>query len=294
MRQQRFWLTGLAMIAGLGLVFLSGCGKSNDDYGDPGPVRPKRGGGGGGAAAGGGSKELEGKEFATVKGRVLFNGDPAEAKVTVIVPNKDADHCPQNVPDDGWYVQDSADKKGVRYAFVFLRAPRGYKIKAAPSQEKPGTDLVRISQPTCQFEPRVAYVHPAQKIEFINDSNVGDRDPSKKGVAHDARLSGPNSYNRSLQVGETVAWDLAADDKTPNTVSCGVHSGWMHGFVWKLSHPYGCVTDKDGNFVLKDVPITDPKLTICVWHEKLGAVKELGELTLDKGKELDYPISIPK
>jgi len=60
-----------------------------------------------------------------------------------------------------------------------------------------------------------------------------------------------------------------------------------------IAHPYFAVTDKDGNFEIKNVPAG--KLRLMVWHEEPGwGVKEAGKsgkegkgITIEDGKTLD-------
>jgi hypothetical protein len=50
------------------------------------------------------------------------------------------------------------------------------------------------------------------------------------------------------------------------TLLCNVHPE-MEGFVVVLETPYFAVSDKDGNYTIKDVPAG--KYTLKIWHEKL-------------------------
>ena len=47
----------------------------------------------------------------------------------------------------------------------------------------------------------------------------------------------------------------------------------MKGVVLVQDHPYMALTDEDGRFELKDLPAG--KLTLKVWHEKAGWVKDV-------------------
>jgi hypothetical protein len=41
----------------------------------------------------------------------------------------------------------------------------------------------------------------------------------------------------------------------------------MRGTLWALDTPYFAITDKDGNFEIKDVPVGD--VQVVTWHEGL-------------------------
>src|SRR5262249_41385609 len=53
------------------------------------------------------------------------------------------------------------------------------------------------------------------------------------------------------------------------SVSCTIH-GWMKGYIRVFDHPYFAVTDKDGNFEIKDAPAGTWNLV--VWQEEKGWV----------------------
>ena len=57
--------------------------------------------------------------------------------------------------------------------------------------------------------------------------------------------------------------------KEPGLVhfSCNIHP-WMDAYVWVFDHPYVAVTDKDGNYEIKNVPVGS-KVHVVGWHEKV-------------------------
>jgi len=57
---------------------------------------------------------------------------------------------------------------------------------------------------------------------------------------------------------------------------CNVHPE-MSGFVVVVATPYFAVTDKDGNFVIKDVP--PGKYTLKTWSEEGKAVSQSVEVS---------------
>ena len=296
MKRYMKWLPAVAAFVACGTLFLSGCGKSEDE---------EAGGGGGGKrskrAPAAQTKAPEVKGYGNIKGRVIYTGgqDPEKA-VVMKEPTKDQDSCPKSVPAEGWYIKNSKDKKGVQYALVYLRPPSGMVMPKASDEadkvpEKDGkpVDIVTIAQPHCQFEPRVISLHPKQKIRFVNDSNSDGR----KGIAHDSNVGNSrNKFAKSLPPGQDAIMELEPSDSEPNQVSCGIHQSTMSGYVWKMTHPYAVVTDAEGNFELKGVPVTEPKMTLVVWHEMLDSKnKEVGPLDAEAGKDKTLPdIALPK
>ena len=50
-------------------------------------------------------------------------------------------------------------------------------------------------------------------------------------------------------------------------MKCDVHP-WMFAYIGVVDHPYFAVTDKDGNFTIKNVPAG--KYTVEAVHQKAG------------------------
>jgi len=226
-----------------------------------------------------------------IVGRVTYTGPEADAKV-VFVPTKleDKGDCPKEVPGEGWYVDDSKDKKGVRYAVVFVRAASGYRLPPLDKLERPTKDpeFIELHQPNCQFEPRVLLLPPDSKLRVWNDSDKGKNKP----IDHEANVSGLQAVR--LKPGEHRDLDIQPNDREPRTVTCGTHSGFMKGYIWKFSHPYAAVSDQDGHYRIPHVIVPkEGKLELWVWHEKLGKSKKVQDLTLKPGEETTVDITLP-
>src|SRR5207244_874722 len=67
-------------------------------------------------------------------------------------------------------------------------------------------------------------------------------------------------------------------------LKCNIHP-WMRSYIAVFKHPFFAVTDKAGNFELKNLPPGD--YTIEAWHEKLG--KSIQKISVSAGgtKELE-------
>jgi hypothetical protein len=225
-----------------------------------------------------------------IVGRVTYTGPEAEAKV-VFVPTKleDKGDCPKEVLGEGWYVDESSDKKGVRYAVVYVRPATGYRMPPLEKLERPekGPEFVELRQPSCQFEPRVLLLPPDSKLRVWNDSDKGH-----KAIDHDSNISGLQPVR--LKPGENRDLDVPANDREPRTVTCGIHSGFMKAYIWKFNHPYAAVSDKDGQYRIPHVIVPkDGKLELWVWHEKLGKSKKVQDLTLKADEEVKVDITLP-
>jgi hypothetical protein len=286
---RRLFLFAFVLAGG---ALLPGCSK--------GEVKPSRSAGRApgapmAAAGNGAAGTLEATAFtATVKGRVTYNGTEPPKVQMYKTSESIRKYCPPEVPTRGWYCDGSSDKKGVRYAVVFLKPADNLKMpRLSDAQLEPpaGQKVIEIGQPRCQFEPRVVVLGPRQDIKFNNDAHPPQ--------AHDTKLSGAGVYSKQLQPGQSITYeDVAADDGAPYGVSCNMHSGFMNAYVWKFKHPFAAVTNDDGQFEIKNCPVPiNGKLELWVWHEMLdvpGNRKLVRALDLQDGGTEEVNIAIPR
>jgi plastocyanin len=122
----------------------------------------------------------------------------------------------------------------------------------------PPKDHVVIDQRKMSFVPHVVAVQLGTTVDFLNSDPVGH-----------------NVYWPSISGNKKLAHNLGTwpkGDKKPfqfndlGTASllCNVHPE-MSGYVVIVPTPYFAVTDKDGNFEIKDIPAG--KYTLKTWSE---------------------------
>ena len=280
MKLVRICMYAFMPVLGLGLIWLSGCTSKDAGSSTPAPAPSGKGG----------EKRKPAKiaGYATLKGKVTYNGDAAAMKVAKIKPTKDPDKCPAEIDGAGWYVKD-ASTKGIRYVVVFLKAPSNLRMpKDDENKNKPATPFVELRQPECQFEPRVQVMHPAQKLKAFNDSDI----------QHDTKLDGPNrSYGRTMPPRSELEVDPDSSNSDPYKLSCNIHTGMMHGYIWKFEHPWAAVTDKTGNYEIKNVPLLESgALDVWVWHEMLpdNQMKKVAPISAKDGDTQTLDIGLPK
>jgi hypothetical protein len=141
-----------------------------------------------------------------------------------------------------------------------------------PEDKKFWRNEVVIHQPHCAFEPHVdvafpSYYDPKQK-KMVASGQVLKVDNSSP-TLHNTRWKGDDLVNPgaslSLSAGNKGITLNVKPDKVPITINCDLHK-WMSGYVWALDHPFAAVTDKDGNYEIKNVP-AGVDLQIVCWHE---------------------------
>lgn len=215
--------------------------------------------------------QAKGKVYAakgtgTIKGKVTLDGEPpAPSKIKIDPNNKDAGHCGKgDTEDQTWVI---GKDKGLGNVVVFLKPPAGQYFKVDLSK-KNWQDEVVIDQPYCAFKPHVSIIFPesegkrtGQKVTIKNSAPI----------LHNSRFAGSSfknpAKNYTLASGKEQPIEPKADNQAI-ILSCDAHK-WMEAFIWAFDHPYAAVTDADGNFEIKDVPL-GADISVMAWHESDG------------------------
>ena len=198
--------------------------------------------------------------WGTLKGRVLFGGEPPAQKILVAKGDpgaKDSKICAVEAIPSQRLVVDKASK-GVRYAVVYIPKPTAVKPEARDAALK---KQVVFDQRNCIFDPHVLAVMKGQKVVVKQD------DP---GVSHNIHSYLQNlPFNSSMATGQTQTIEPKSPERLPGLVVCDIHK-WMSAYWLVADNPYFAVTDEKGNFEIKDVPAGTQK--VVVWQEATGPV----------------------
>jgi hypothetical protein len=209
------------------------------------------------------------KDWATIKGRVVFPEDKPIPKRQPLNVNQDGNHCLANGPILDESVIVNPKNRGIKNVVVFLRpddpaATEFPKDKIHPDDAKRKPAEVVIDQPCCMFVNRVTVARVGDTLAVKNSAPV----------VHNFFWSSTNNgeYNQNVpkngkwvmhQQGAAEPWRLVPES-TPIQYKCTIH-GWMTGYVRIFDHPYYAVTDDDGKFEIKNAPTG--KYRIVYWHE---------------------------
>ena len=130
---------------------------------------------------------------------------------------------------------------------VLLRTSRCTST-ACPARHSPRpTQHVTVDQSHLAFAPHVVVVQQGTTVEFKNDDNVG-HNVYWPAIHHDKKLA----HNMGTwPQGLSKPFTFTEVGDVP--LLCNVHPE-MSGYIFVVPTPYFAVTDKDGNFVIKDVP----------------------------------------
>jgi plastocyanin len=133
-------------------------------------------------------------------------------------------------------------------------------VEAIPGKEFPApAKHVTMDQKQMKFVPHVMVVEKGTTVDFLNSDPVGHNVywPSISGNKKLAHNLGtwPKGQSKPFQFNDLGVASLL----------CNVHPE-MSGYVVIVPTPYFAVTDKEGNFVIKDVPAG--KYTLKTWSEE--------------------------
>lgn len=133
-----------------------------------------------------------------------------------------------------------------------------------------------LEQKGCQYKPHVLALQAHQKLDVVNSDET----------THNIHPSPNNNreWNMTQPHGMPLEQEFAREE-IAIPVKCNVHP-WMKGYIAVIKHPYFAVTDKNGNFELKDVP--PGAYTITVWQEKLGTQTQKVTVGASEAKTIDF------
>ena len=138
------------------------------------------------------------------------------------------------------------------------------KTFAPPSQHR------EVDQKQMKFVPHVLVVLKGTMVDFLNSDHVGHN------------VFWP-SIDRNKKLGQNLGtWphgekkSFTFNDLGAAPLLCNVHPE-MSGYVVVVPTPYFAVTDKEGNFVIKDVPVG--QYTLKTWSEQGKPATQAVEVT---------------
>jgi hypothetical protein len=286
-------------------LFLVGCGKPKGDD-DDSSGGPSKGANPTTTAQAEELKPLPSKAGATLKGKVTLKGakpdiDALNAKYQMDIKSKPDqvatcfDMAPEaEKTEPFWHI---GEGNGVSDAVVWIQPPEGYYFEV-DTAHKTWPDKVELSQPHCAFIPHVNWAMPsipdAKNPKKMVPSGQEFVVSNTAAVSHNTKWksdAGPsNAGELGVLPADTKPKDAALKSgKDPGLVhfSCNIHP-WMDAYVWVFDHPYAAVTDKDGNYEIKNVPVGS-KIHVVGWHEKveyLAPGKKGAEIDLKDGENV--------
>lgn len=193
--------------------------------------------------------------------KVRFTYDGPAPKPAAINITKDAQFCGQfGLLNESLVV--NKENGGVRDVVVFLYN-RGSTPPIHPDYKESAMAEVVLDNKKCRFEPRIAVMRTSQTLVLKNSDSV----------AHNTNYQGFNNADNVLIPSGGIAKKmLPVQENRAIPVACNIHP-WMKGWILVRDNPYGAVSDKDGNLVIKNLPVGE--WTFQFYQEELGYVAKL-------------------
>jgi len=133
-----------------------------------------------------------------------------------------------------------------------------------------------LEQKGCQYKPHVLALEANQPLDVVNSDET----------THNIHPSPNNNREWNMTQPHGVPLEKTfAREEIAIPVKCNIHP-WMKGYIAVFKHPYFAVTDKNGNFELKDVP--PGTYTITAWQEKLGTQIQKVTVGASEAKTIDF------
>ena len=197
-------------------------------------------------------------QWASLSGQFVFGDQNTELPKAVLVHAAQAatDCAKHKVVDESLVI--NPKNRGIANVVIWAYKPKSIH----PSYDESAKDPVKVDNIKCRFQPHAISLRTGQPLR------VGNLDP----FGHNAliRLLKNESVNVVIPAGGFVDFTWPNSEIVPLKIGCTLHP-WMQNVFLLQDHPYMAITDTDGRFELKNLPTE--KLTLKVWHEKVGFIK---------------------
>jgi hypothetical protein len=192
------------------------------------------------------------QQWGDLDGQFIYKGTPPVPKP--IIPDKDQAICGKHKLVVEQVMVDK-DSKGISGIAVYLFTTPSTKVKVHPDYEKPPTEVVLVDNKNCRFEPHVSAIRTGQKLA------IGNGDP----IGHNTKAEFFNNtpFNDLIPAGGKIEKTFMSAESAPVKLECSIHA-WMSAYLLVRDNPYFAVTDKDGKFSIKNLPVGEH--TFIVWH----------------------------
>ena len=214
--------------------------------------------------------------WGSIKGRLLYDGDvPAQKEINleqIGLSPSDLKWFRSLGPilHEDWVVEKK--EKGIRWVYVWLipedvmvDGKRNRKAKQTLEIHKDLKDIPADKKIVHVDQNPQGYVPHAVAMREGMNLNMRNKGP----VAHVFKFSGfaNEEFSKAMPPKKELLIKDLKTERAANQISCPPHP-WEKMWLRIFNHPYYAVTDKDGNFEIKNAPAG--KCRMVVWQESLG------------------------
>jgi plastocyanin len=207
-------------------------------------------------------------EWGDLKLTFVYDGTaPVPSPINV---NKDPEFCGQfGLVDEQLVV--NKENGGIANVIAYLYTRSGPKPAVHPDYAATADAKLVLDNNKCRFEPHVLLLQTTQTLVMKNSDPVG----------HNTNYSTFTNPPQNILIpsGGQSEQKLTQPERLPAKVACNIHP-WMTGWLVVQDTPYSGVSNKDGELVIKNLPVG--KWTFQFWQEAGGyiaKVKQNGKAT---------------
>lgn len=202
-------------------------------------------------------------QWGHLKGQVVYEGNIPKVDVLVKGAVGKGDILSEELVID-------PKTKGIANCVIYLsRKP----AKIHPALAKPKKKTVDVEIVKGTYKPHVLIVHKDQSVKVTNN------DARNHNVK--TNMIRTPATNANLNPKGFAQFNFRAAEFLPMKVECNIHP-WMNAYWYVVDHPYAAVTDKEGKFEIKNLPVG--KHTFKVWQEKAGYLERSLVIEILDGK----------
>jgi len=222
----------------------------------------------------------EEKDWGTLKGTFLYDGDPPKLKPVVKKGDRVRDPaiCAADEISDERLVVDPQTGGFANVVIYLAKRPKlvhpDFEPAANVGKVNPVIE-VDFDQEGCRFDPHVLIARTNQHILLKS------RDP----IAHNVHtFPVKNSATNMIlmpkdRTGVPIK-SFKTAERLPIKISCDIHP-WMTAYWVIVDHPYAAVTNKQGQYEIANLPVGDHEFII--WHETTGYIDKKYAVTIKDG-----------
>lgn len=249
----------MAVVVGLGLLVLAGCGGKQPEVAEQG------------APAEGALWQPSGDEGA-ITGKINFQGQPPKFKPIQM----DADpvcaamHSAPVFPD---VVVVNANGT-LRNVFIHVKSGLEGKNFAVPKEP------VELDQVGCVYKPHVLGIQARQDLKVVTSDNTTHNIHPLPKVNREWNVSQPPKADPIIR--------SFSRPEVSIPVKCNQHP-WMRAYIHVVSHPFYAVSGEDGAFSIQGLPPGEYEIEAI--HEEYGAVVQKVSVGPKETKTVDFSYS---